>query len=236
MLGDVLDVVPGRDAAQHFDPRLAVEEDPSGGDSRARGRQRRPPRPRVRAPERLRRCWMASSSSWVAGDTTRHRTPSRRSTSRLCTIRPRTVDAARPDAKPPGRHRGQSGAAERSSADRGGRGQCAGQQPAVCTIDESQRASRRDGHLSVRRGVTPYQVTYSAPVPIPEQRSVDSSYMPATGTGVGRSVVVPSPSWPVSFFPQQYARSAVVTAQAPQISADTSRNGSPPATFTGSTL
>jgi hypothetical protein len=122
------------------------------------------------------------------------------------------------------------------ATDRGGRGQCAGQQPAVCTIDESQRASRRDGHLSVRRGVTPYQVTYSAPVPIPEQRSVDSSYMPATGTGVGRSVVVPSPSWPVSFFPQQYARSAVVTAQAPQISADTSRNGSPPATFTGSTL
>src|SRR2546425_3642750 len=33
-------------------------------------------------------------------------------------------------------------------------------------------------------------------------------------TGAGRSVVVPSPSWPLELRPQQYARLAVVSPQA----------------------
>ena len=33
-----------------------------------------------------------------------------------------------------------------------------------------------------------------------------------TGTGVDRLMVVPSPSWPVSLDPQQYAAPAAVTA------------------------
>jgi hypothetical protein len=42
---------------------------------------------------------------------------------------------------------------------------------------------------------------------------IETSARPDTGTGVGRSTVVPSPSWPPRFAPQHTAPRAAVTAQ-----------------------
>jgi hypothetical protein len=49
--------------------------------------------------------------------------------------------------------------------------------------------------------------------PQPAARAVTPLPRPLTGVGVRRSVVVPSPSWPYQFPPQQRAAPAVVRAQ-----------------------
>src|SRR6266566_10011771 len=56
---------------------------------------------------------------------------------------------------------------------------------------------------------------------------------PVTATGLVRFVVVPSPSWPLSLSPQQYAAPAVVTPQVWKLPALTAAKVSPPTTATG---
>jgi hypothetical protein len=91
------------------------------------------------------------------------------------------------------------------------------------TVATGRPLSRSDGHLLAAERFGRAGLGSTAAVHV----------APATATGLSRSVVVPSPSWPMPFSPQQYALLVVVSPHVWELPALTRSKVSPPATALG---